>query len=82
MQIDYNILITYGGVAKNIIRAKLFFMKVGCPIFLSAVEGSVKVFSTNIAADAGIVSCGESFGEPPLLGKPYPSTAQARLMLL
>lgn len=44
-------------------------------------EGSVKMFIVSAGGQEfiqGIFTCGESFGEPPLIGKfPYPGTASA-----
>lgn len=82
MQIDYNILIAYGGIARKFEKGAIIFWEGGAPAFFyQIVEGTVKMFSSNHDGKdliQGIFSPGESFGEPPLfLGKPYPSTAQA-----
>jgi len=82
MQIDYNILIAYGGVARKFDKGAIIFWEGGIPnFFYQIVEGEVKIFSSNHDGKdliQGIFNPGESFGEPPLLlGKPYPSTAQA-----
>ncbi len=82
MQIDYNILIAYGGVARKFEKGSVIFWEGGTPnFFYQVVEGEVKVFSSNHDGKdliQGIFSDGESFGEPPLLlGKSYPSTALA-----
>ena len=82
MQIDYNILIAYGGIARKFEKGAIIFWEGGTPdFFYQIVEGEVKLFSSNHDGKdliQGIFFPGESFGEPPLLlGKPYPSTAQA-----
>lgn len=80
MLIDYNILITYGGVAKRLDKDEFIFMEGEQPHFYyQLIEGNVKMFSTNTSGREfiqGIFSKGQSFGEPPLfIGKAYPSTA-------
>ncbi|ODS73670.1 MAG: Crp/Fnr family transcriptional regulator [Cytophagaceae bacterium SCN 52-12] len=82
MQIDYNILIAYGGIARKFEKGSVIFWEGGTPnFFYQVVEGEVKMFSSNHDGKdliQGIFSAGESFGEPPLLlGRSYPSTAQA-----
>lgn len=82
MQIDYNILIAYGGFARKFEKGSIIFHE-GCDpyFFYQVVEGEVKLYSSNAEGREliqGIFKAGESFGEPPLmLGKKYPSTAQA-----
>ncbi|NLR78227.1 Crp/Fnr family transcriptional regulator [Chitinophaga eiseniae] len=82
MQIDYNILITYGGVARKFAKDAIIFHEGGTPLFYyQVVEGSVKIFASNADGKEliqGVFSTGQSFGEPPLMvGKCYPTTAQA-----
>ncbi len=82
MQIDYNILIAYGGIARKLGKGEIVFREGTMPhFFYQVLEGEVKLFSSNIEGKEliqGIFTAGQSFGEPPLLlGKPYPSTAQA-----
>lgn len=82
MQIDYNILIAYGGIARKFNKGAIIFLEGSMPgFFYQILEGEVKVFSSNHDGKdliQGIFRTGESFGEPPLfLGKMYPSTAQA-----
>jgi len=82
MQIDYNILITYGGVARKYTKGDFIFQEDTVPCFhYQLMDGEVKMFSTNAEGKEliqGIFTAGQSFGEPPLLlGKVYPSTAQA-----
>lgn len=84
MQIDHNILITYGGFARKYEKGAIIFHKGSMPhFFYQIVEGEVKVFSSNNEGKVltqGIFTPGCSFGEPPLLlSKPYPSTAQTTI---
>lgn len=81
MQIDHNILITYGGVSKKFEKGEIIFWEGTLPhFFYQIVEGEVKLFSTNTDGKEliqGIFKNGNSFGEPPLLlDRHYPSTAQ------
>lgn len=83
MHIDYNILIAYGGVVRKMDKGDFIFHEGATPYFFYQVlEGTVKVFSSNAEGKELIqwlFNAGQSFGEPPiLLGKPYPSTAQAQ----
>ncbi|MBX3239398.1 MAG: Crp/Fnr family transcriptional regulator [Chitinophagaceae bacterium] len=82
MLIDYDMLIAYGGFARKYDKGSIIFREGDIPYFYYQVlEGEVKLFSTN--ADGkdlmqGFFKSGDSFGEPPLLlGRVYPSTAQA-----
>jgi CRP/FNR family transcriptional regulator len=82
MQINDDILIAYGGVAKKINKGEYIFKEDTMPhYFFQILEGEVKVYSSNYEGKEiiqGIFSTGQSFGEPPLLlNKPYPSSAQA-----
>lgn len=82
MHIDYNLFITYGGVAKKVGKGEVIFREETFPrFFYQVIHGEVKLFTANMEGKEliqGIFKEGESFGEPPLLlGKPYPSTAQA-----
>jgi len=82
MQIEHNILITYGGVAKKYDKGDVIFREDTCPhFFYQIIEGKVKVYSTNSEGKElmqGLFEAGQSFGEPSLLlNKPYPGTAQA-----
>lgn len=81
MQIDYNILIAYGGFVRKFDKGSIIFHEDCEPYFFyQIVEGEVKLFSTNAEGREliqGIFKDGQSFGEPPLLlGKKYPSTAE------
>ena len=82
MQIDYDILMTYGGVAKKFSKGEFIFHEDTQPYyFYQVITGEVKMYSTNAEGrelTQGHIKDGHSFGEPPLLlNKPYPSTAQA-----
>lgn len=82
MQIDYNILIAYGGGAKKYEKGEYIFIAGSLPhFFYQVIEGQVKVFYSSKEGrelTQGVFSRGQSFGEPPLiLNKPYPSFAQA-----
>ena len=82
MQIDDNILITYGAVSYRVNKGEFIFHEGTTPIFYyQVVEGCIKVFTSNTKGKEfiqGIFSNGQSFGEPPLLiNKLYPSSAQA-----
>lgn len=82
MQIDYDILITYGGVARKFAKGDFIFYEDTLPYYYyQLVSGEVRMFSTNAEGKEliqGVFVAGQSFGEPPLLlGKVYPSTAQA-----
>ena len=81
MQIDYDILITYGGATRKFEKGALIFQEDDIPYyFYQLVSGEIKLFSANADGKEltqGIFKTGQSFGEPPLLlGKGYPSTAQ------
>lgn len=84
MTIDYNILIAYGGFARKFDKGSIIFHEGQDSFFYyQVVEGEIKLFSTNAEGREliqGIFKAGESFGEPPLLlGKKYPSTAEATM---
>ncbi len=81
MEIDYNILITYGAAVRKLDKGEFIFHEGAMPnFFYQVLEGEIKVFCSNNEGKEliqGIFGPGESFGEPPLLlGKPYPSTAR------
>lgn len=82
MQIDYNILIAYGGIVRRIDKGAFIFHEGAMPHFYyQVVKGEIQLFSTNTEGKGliqGVFNAGQSFGEPPLLlDKCYPSTAQA-----
>lgn len=82
MQIDANILITWGAIAKKFQKGEVIFEEGDLPRFYYQIlEGNVKVFNTNLEGKEFIQSefkSGHSFGEPPLfIDENYPSTAMA-----
>lgn len=82
MPIDYNILITYGGVAKKVRKGEYIFQEGAMPFYYyQVVEGKVKQYSSDDSGKElmqGTFTDGQSFGEPPLLlERCYPSTAEA-----
>lgn len=82
MQIDYDILIAYGGVARKLAKGDFIFYEDTMPYYYyQLISGEVRMYSTNAEGKElvqGFFSAGQSFGEPPLLlDKAYPSTAQA-----
>ncbi len=84
MQIDYDILITYGAVARKYDKGEIVFHEGAMPHFYyQVVEGAVKMFSSNAAGrelTQGLFNEGQSFGEPALLlGRAYPGTAQTTM---
>lgn len=82
MQIDYNILIAYGGMAKKLQKGAVIFWEGDHSLyFYQVVSGEITVFSSNAEGKdliQGVFGPAQSFGEPPLLlDRPYPSTAKA-----
>jgi len=82
MQIDSNILISYGATLRKVAKGEVIFQEGSLPhYYFQLVEGNVKLFSSNVEGKEiiqGVFGVGDSFGEPPLLlSKPYPCTAQA-----
>ncbi len=84
MQIDPNILITYGGVSKIYKKQETIFQEGDhARFYFQILHGAVKM--TNLNEDGrefiqGIFKSGESFGEPPLfIGTFYPASAHAVL---
>lgn len=82
MQIDYDILVTYGGIARKFEKGAFIFHEDAMPYYYYQIlSGEIRIFSTSADGkelNQGIFKPGQSFGEPPLLlGKAYPSTAQA-----
>lgn len=82
MPIDYNILVTYGGIARNLVKGSIIFHEGDSPFFYyQIISGEVKLFSVNNQGKEllhGIFKTGQSFGESPiLLDRVYPYSAQA-----
>ena len=82
MQIDYDVLITYGGVSKKFDKGEYIFKEGMMPHFYyQIIEGEVRMYTVGMEdreLTQAVFNEGCSFGEPPLfLDKPYPSNAQA-----
>lgn len=82
MQIDTDILITWGAVAKKFKKGDFIFHEGDYPRFYYQImDGTVKMFNTNLDGKEFTQSefkIGHSFGEPPLfINENYPSTAVA-----
>lgn len=82
MQIDIDLLFTYGGIAKGYKKNEVIFHEEELGNFYyQIIEGSVKMFNSNEEGKEftqGYFTNGQSFGEPPLLiDQPYPSSAVA-----
>lgn len=82
MQIDYNILRAYGGVAKKVTKDELIYEEGALPRFyFQVIEGEVMLYCSNTEGKELIqetFAAGNSFGEPSLLiEKVYPNNARA-----
>lgn len=82
MQIDKDILFTYGALTKIFKKGEYIFTKDCDPrFFFQVLAGEVKVISNNKDGKEliqGMFKAGDSFGEPPLfINQPYPCTAIA-----
>lgn len=82
MQIDADLLITWGAVAKKFKKGDFIFREGDLPRFYYQIlEGTVKMYNTNLDGKEFTQSefkTGHSFGEPPLfIDETYPSTAVA-----
>lgn len=80
MQINIDILLTYGATTKRCLKGETIFTEGSNPVYYyQIIEGEVKVCSYNNDGKEfiqGIFRKGQSFGEPPLfIDKPYPSNA-------
>ena len=80
MQIDPNILLAWGGVAKKYGKNEIIFHEDTDALFYHQIlEGQVKMMNINNDGKEfiqGIFNDGDSFGEPPLfINKPYPASA-------
>lgn len=83
MHIDYDLLITYGGIAKKISKGESVFSENSVPrYYYQIMEGSIKIYSSNKQGKEliqDIYTKGQSFGEPPLLiDKKYLIAAEAQ----
>lgn len=82
MQIDLNILFTWGAVAKKYKKNEIIFYEEDLALFYYQImEGSVRMYNSNDEGKEftqGIFCNGNSFGEPPLfINEVYPTTAIA-----
>lgn len=82
MQLDLDLLYTWGAIAKEYSKGELIFEEDGLANFYyQIVAGCVKMFNTNDKGKEftqGYFFSGQSFGEPPLfIEERYPSTAIA-----
>lgn len=83
MQIDLDLLFTWGAVAKKFKKNTVVFQENDCALYYYQIfEGSVKMFYTNEDGreyTLGVFCEGNSFGEPPLfIDQMYPGTAIAK----
>ncbi|TDE51109.1 Crp/Fnr family transcriptional regulator [Flavobacterium sp. GT3P67] len=84
MQIDLDLLFTWGAVAKKYKKNEVIFDEDEVAHFYyQVIDGSVRMFNSNDEGKEftqGLFCIGESFGEPPLfIDQPYPSKAIAIL---
>ncbi|WP_396171815.1 Crp/Fnr family transcriptional regulator [Flavobacterium sp.] len=84
MQIDIDLLYSYGAVAKKYIKNEIVFDEDEVAHFyFQIIDGSVRLFNSNDEGKEftqGIFCCGDGFGEPPLfINETYPSKAVAIL---
>lgn len=82
MQIDIDLLYTWGAVAKEYKKGEIIFEEEGIANFYyQIIDGCIKMFNTNDKGKEftqGYFFNGQSFGEPPLfIDERYPSTAMA-----
>ena len=82
MQIDLDVLFTWGAVAKKYHKDEIIFYEDDMALFYyQIVEGTVKMFCSNEDGKEftqGVFEKGCSFGEPPLfIDEIYPCTAIA-----
>ncbi|MBK7665960.1 MAG: Crp/Fnr family transcriptional regulator [Sphingobacteriaceae bacterium] len=80
MQINADLLITWGAVARKFKKGEFIFHEGDHPRFYYQIlEGTVKMFNTNLEGKEFTqmeFKSGHSFGEPPLfIDESYPSTA-------
>ncbi|PWA07739.1 Crp/Fnr family transcriptional regulator [Flavobacterium laiguense] len=80
MQIDLDLLFTWGAVAKKYKKNEVIFEEEETANFYyQIIEGSVRMFNLNLEGKEftqGLFSKGDGFGEPPLfIDETYPSKA-------
>jgi CRP/FNR family transcriptional regulator len=84
MQIDIDLLYSYGAVAKKYKKNEIVFDEDEVAHFyFQIIDGSVRLFNSNDEGKEftqGIFCCGDGFGEPPLfINETYPAKAVAIL---
>jgi len=82
MQIDLNLLFTWGAIAKKYKKNEIIFYEDDLALFYyQIIEGSVRMYNSNDEGKEftqGVFCNGNSFGEPPLvINEVYPTTAIA-----
>lgn len=82
MQIDLDLLFTWGAIAKEYKKGEMIFCEDEMANFyFQIIEGSIRMFNSNEDGKEftqGYFSDGQSFGEPPLfIDETYPATAVA-----
>ena len=82
MQIDLDLLFSWGAIAKEYPKGKLIFCEdEKANFYFQIIEGSIRMFNSNEDGKEftqGYFSDGQGFGEPPLfIDETYPSTAMA-----
>ncbi|MEK8179159.1 Crp/Fnr family transcriptional regulator [Flavobacterium buctense] len=82
MQIDLDLLFTWGAIAKEYKKGEMIFCEdETAHFYFQIIEGSIRMFNCNDEGKEftqGYFSEGQSFGEPPLfINECYPSTAVA-----
>lgn len=80
MQIDLDLLFTWGAIAKEYKKGEIIFCEgETANFYFQIIEGSVRMFNANDEGKEftqGYFSVGQSFGEPPLfIHETYPSNA-------
>ncbi|HSC54886.1 MAG TPA: Crp/Fnr family transcriptional regulator [Phnomibacter sp.] len=84
MNIEYNLLVNYGAVARKFKRGDYIFHEDDMPhYYYQVLSGEVRMYTSNAEGKEltlGYFQKGNSFGEAPLLlAKSYPGTAQAKV---
>jgi len=80
MQIDLDLLYSWGAVAKKYQKNEIVFNEEEVSLFYyQIIEGSVRMYNSNDEGKEftqGLFCCGEGFGEPPLfIDETYPANA-------
>jgi CRP-like cAMP-binding protein len=80
MQIDLDLLFSWGAIAKEYKKGEvIFYENDSANFYFQIIEGSVRMFNANDEGKEftqGYFTSGQSFGEPPLfIDETYPATA-------